>query len=159
MTDWSSVALSIGSAGIGALAALAGTSMQLRSARKERDRAEQVARRERAAAIAGPILGVLADMEPRAIAEADGRSDQTMENIGRRWWRVRDELLVYGAASPSPKVADASQQHADGVARAWASVNAFNRSPQDEKLFETAREDHEQATKLARSFESATRKS
>jgi len=158
MSDWSSVALSIGSAGIGAIAALAGTAMQLRSARRERERAEQAGRRDRAAGIVGPILGVLADMEPRAIVEAGGRSPQTMENIGRRWWRVRDELLIFGAASPSPKVADASQLLADGVARAWTSVNALNRALDDEERRKQAADDYEQATKLARSFESAARK-
>jgi hypothetical protein len=101
---------------------------------------------------------VLADMEPRAIAQAGGRSPQTIENIGRRWWRVRDELLVFGAASPSSKVADAAQVLADGVARVWGSTNALNRAPADERLLETARQDHEQAVSLARAFESATRK-
>ena len=157
MSDWSSVALSIGSAGIGALAPHAGTGMQLRSARRARERSDQAARRARAAAIVGPILGVLADMEPRAIAQAGGRSPQTIENIGRRWWRSRDDLLVFGVASPSPKVADAAQVLADGIARVWASTNALNRTPADEQLLETARQDHEQAVALARAFESATR--
>lgn len=158
MSDWTTVALTLGSAGIGAGAALAGTAMQLRSARKERERADQAAWRDRAAGIVGPILGVLADMEPRALAEAGGRSPQTMENIGRRWWRARDALLVFGAASPSKRLGEESQALADAVARAWTSMNALNRSPQDEQLVEAARHDHEQASALARALEATTRR-
>jgi hypothetical protein len=127
VSAWSTVALSLGSAGIGAAAALTGTSMQLRHARRDRERSERAAWRDRGASVLGPIMGVLDDMEPRAIAEHGGRSQQTIENVGRRWWKARDELLVFGAANPSDEIARASQELAEAVARAWTSVITLNR--------------------------------
>ena len=164
MSAWSTVALSLGSAGIGAAAALAGTAMQLRHARLERAKAELAGWRDRAATVVGPILGVLDDMEPRAIAEHGGRSQQTVDNIGRRWWRARDDLLVFGVANPSPQIAATSQELADAVARSWTSMTTLNRAlqsgggaPVDSELLTRAREEHEAATALARKLGDASR--
>jgi hypothetical protein len=166
MSAWSTVVLSLGSAGIGAAAALTGTAMQLRNSRRERDRAERAAWRDRAASVIGPILGVLDDMEPKAISEHQGRSQQTIENIGRRWWRARDDLLVFAAANPLPEVAVAGNDLADAVARAWTSMTTLNRALQapvgsqqavDSSLLDRASDDHERATGLAREVERLTR--
>jgi len=166
VSAWSTVALSLGSAGIGATAALTGTAMQLRHARRDRERAERAAWRDRAAGIVGPILGVLDDMEPRAIAEHGGRIPQTIENIGRRWWRARDDLLVFGVASPSPQIAAKSQALAEAVARSWVSMTSLNRALQaggqpgqdiDDDLLDRACRDHEQATTLARDLDALSR--
>jgi hypothetical protein len=164
VSAWSTVALSLGSAGIGAAAALAGTAMQLRHARLERAKAELAGWRDRAATVLGPILGVLDDMEPHAIAEHGGRSQQTVDNIGRRWWRARDDLLVFGVANPSPHIAATSQQLADAVARSWTSMTTLNRAlhsagaePIDSEVLTRARKDHEAATALARKLGDASR--
>jgi hypothetical protein len=108
MPAWATVLLTLGSTAIGATAALTASWMQLRSARRDRERAEASARRARGAAVLGPIRGVLDDLEPQAIAASGGRSEQTIANIGRRWWRARDELLVFGAVDPSGEVAGAA---------------------------------------------------
>ena len=167
MSAWSTVALSLGSAAIGATAALTGTAMQLRRARLDRERADQAAWRDRAAHVVGPILGVLDDMEPRAIAEHGGRSQETISNIGRRWWRARDDLLVYGVASPSQEIASGSQALAAATARAWTSMTTLNLALHtngeggqqvDPALVERASSDHEQALKAARTLEELSRR-
>jgi hypothetical protein len=166
VSAWSTVALSLGSAGIGAAAALAGTAMQLRHARLNRERAEQAAWRDRAGSVLGPILGVLDDLEPHAVAEHGGRSQQTIDNIGRRWWRARDDLLVFGAANPSPKIAATSQALAEAVARSWTSLTTLNRAlqtlgqpgePFDTTLLARASSDHETARALARKLGEVSR--
>jgi outer membrane murein-binding lipoprotein Lpp len=166
VSTWSTVALSLGSAAIGATAALAGTGLQLRRARLDRERADRAAWRDRAANVLGPILGVLDDMEPRAIAEHGGRSQQTIENIGRRWWRGRDDLLVFGVANPSREIASASQALAADVARLWTSMTSLNRALQaaggsggqvDAELLDRACSDHELATSAAQALEELSR--
>ena len=149
------MAISLGSAGIGATAALTGTALQLRHAQADRERAEQAAWRNRAGTIIGPLRGVLADMEPRAIAEGGGRSDKTLANIGRRWWRARDDLLVFAAASPLPQIAVAGQEAAAAVGRSWTSMNSLNSALHAEgeaerggvgALLDRACSDHDAAT-------------
>jgi hypothetical protein len=81
MPAWATVLLTLGSTAIGATAALIASWMQLRSARRDRERAEAAARRARGGTVLGPILGVLDDLEPQAIASSDGRSEQTIANI------------------------------------------------------------------------------
>jgi hypothetical protein len=166
VSAWSTVALSLGSAGIGATAALTGTTMQLRNAQATRDRAERAAWRERAGGVLGPIRGVLDDMEPGAIAEHGGRIPQTIDNIGRRWWRARDDLLVFGAANPSQEIATASDALAEAVARSWTSMTSLNRALQDARqsrtaidaaLLERARHDHEQAKALVHALDELSR--
>jgi hypothetical protein len=129
MPAWATVLLTLGSTAIGATAALTASWMQLRSARRDRERAEAAARRARGGTVLGPILGVLDDLEPQAIASSGGRSEQTIANIGRRWWRARDELLVFGAADPSGDIARAANSLADAVAATWASVLVLNSHP------------------------------
>jgi hypothetical protein len=149
MPAWATVLLTLGSTAIGAAAALTATRMQLQSARRERDRAEAEARRARGAAVVGPILGVLDDLEPQAIAADGGRSERTMENIGRRWWRARDELLVFGAADPSGEVASAANALADAVASTWTGVVQLNGDPSSPERLRTAVESHGAAREAA----------
>jgi len=146
---WATVLLTLGSTAIGASAALTASWMQLRSARRERDRAEAEARRARGGAVLGPILGVLDDLEPKALAASRGRSKQTMENIGRRWWKARDELLVFGSVDPSGEVAAASNSLADAVAATWTSVVRLNGKPTSAGDLESAVTDHAEARKAA----------
>jgi hypothetical protein len=140
--------------------------MQLRRALLDRERADRAAWRDRAANVLGPILGVLDDMEPRAMAEHGGRSQQTMENIGRRWWRGRDDLFVFGVANPSREMATSSRALAAAVARSWTSVTTLNRALEavresgervDASLLGRACSDHEQAMSAAEAFEEASR--
>jgi hypothetical protein len=149
MPAWATVLLTLGSTAIGAAAALTASWMQLRSARRERDRAESAARRARGAAVLGPIRGVLDDLEPQAIAASGGRSDQTIANIGRRWWRARDELLVFGAVDPSGEVATAANALADAVAASWTSVIALNGHPSSADALATAVAKHREARDAA----------
>jgi hypothetical protein len=152
MPAWATVLLTLGSTAIGAGAALAATRMQLQSARRERDRAEADARRARGAAVIGPIRGVLDDLEPQAIAASGGRSEQTMANIGRRWWRARDELLVFGAADVSADVALAANSLADAVAAAWTSVNHLNHGGSSGDGLDAAVASHAEARRSADDF-------
>jgi hypothetical protein len=152
MPAWATVLLTLGSAAIGAAAALAATRMQLQSARRERDRAEAEARRARGASVLGPILGVLDDLEPQAIAAGDGRSDQTMANIGRRWWRARDELLVFGAADASGEIALAANVLADAVAATWTSAIDLNHEPASRERLDAAVAKHAGARRSADDF-------
>ena len=152
MPAWATVFLTLGSTAIGAAAALSATRMQLRSARRERDRAEAEARRVRGAAVVGPILGVLDDLEPQAIATSGGRSEQTMANIGRRWWRARDELLVFGAADASGHVALAANSLADSVAATWTSVIRLNHDAASRDALDAAVAKHAEARRSADDF-------
>lgn len=152
MPAWATVLLTLGSTAIGAGAALAATRMQLQTARRERDRAEAEARRARGAAVLGPILGVLDDLEPEAIAAGDGRSEQTMANIGRRWWRARDELLVFGAADASGEIALAANALADSVAATWTSVIHLNDEPASRARLDAATAKHAEARSRADDF-------
>jgi hypothetical protein len=149
MPAWATVLLTLGSAAIGAATALTATRMQLRSASRERERSDGAARRARGASVLGPILGVLDDLEPQAIAASDGRSDQTMANIGRRWWRARDELLVFGAADPSGDVALAANSLADAVAATWTSVVRLDHDPSSSDDLHTAVTRHAEARESA----------
>ena len=167
MSAWSTVALTLGSAAIGAAAALTGTALQLRRARLDRERADRAAWRDRAAHVLGPILGVLDDMEPRAIAEHGGRSEQTIANIGRRWWRARDDLLVFGVASPSAEIASGSQTLAAATAHAWTSMTTLNLALRatgesgaqfDPALVERASKDHDEAMHAAQKLEQLSRR-
>ena len=132
MSAWSTVVLSLGSAGVGAASALAATWLQLRQAKREREVVERSAWRDRGAMVLGPVLGVLDDMEPSAIADRGGRSRQTIENIGRRWWRVRDELLKFGAANPSGRVADCANELVSAVSACWTSMVGLNETLQQD---------------------------
>jgi outer membrane murein-binding lipoprotein Lpp len=105
-------------------------------------------------------------MEPRAITEHGGRSQQTIENIGRRWWRGRDDLLVFGVANPSREIASASQALAADVARLWTTMTSLNRALQaaggsggqvDANLLDRACSDHEHATSAAQALEELSR--
>jgi hypothetical protein len=105
-------------------------------------------------------------MEPRAIAEHGGRSQHTIENIGRRWWRGRDDLLVFGVANPSREIASASQALADAVARLWTSMTSLNRALQaagesgeqvEASLLGRACSDHEHAASAAQALETLSR--
>ncbi len=123
--------------------------MQLRSARRDRERAEAVARRARGGSVLGPVLGVLDDLEPSAIASSGGRSEQTIANIGRRWWKARDELLVFGTTDPSGEVALAANALADAVAATWTSVVRLNHGPDSAADLQTAVTDHADARRAA----------
>lgn len=149
MPAWATVLLTLGSTAIGATAALTASWMQLRSARRDRERAEAAARRARGGTVLGPILGVLDDLEPQAIASSGGRSEQTIANIGRRWWRARDELLVFGAADPSGDIARAANSLADAVAATWASVLVLNSHPSSGDDLRTAVAKHADARRAA----------
>ena len=150
MPTWATVLLTLGSTAIGAAAALAASSMQLRSARRDRERAEAVARRARGGSVLGPVLGVLDDLEPSAIASSGGRSEETMANIGRRWWKARDELLVFGTTDPSGEVALAANSLADAVAATWTSVVRLNREPDSaHRDLQSALTDHGRARAAA----------
>jgi hypothetical protein len=149
MPAWATVLLTLGSTAIGATAALTASWMQLRSARRDRERAEAAARRARGGTVLGPILGVLDDLEPQAIASSGGRSEQTIANIGRRWWRARDELLVFGAVDPSGDVARAANSLADAVAATWASVLVLNSHPSSGDDLRTAVAKHADARRAA----------
>lgn len=166
MSAWSTVVLSLGSAGVGATAALAGTAMQLRDSRRQRERAEEAAWRDRAANVLGPIFGVLDDMEPRAIVDHGGRSKLTVENIGRRWWRARDDLLAFAAANPSRALATAAHDLADAVARSWTSMTTLNGALEaareaiqtvDGSVVDHACADHDRARELAGALERLSR--
>ena len=123
--------------------------MQLRSARRDRERAEAVARRARGGSVLGPVLGVLDDPEPTAIASSGGRSTETMANIGRRWWKARDELLAFGTTDSSGDVALAANSLADAVAATWTSVDHLNREPDSAENMESAAADHGKARAAA----------
>jgi hypothetical protein len=88
---------------------------------------------------------VLDDLEPQAIAASGGRSEQTVANIGRRWWRARDELLVFGAVDSSSDVASAANSLADAVAATWTSVLVLNSHPSSADDLQTAVANHGEA--------------
>jgi hypothetical protein len=88
---------------------------------------------------------VLNDLEPQALASSGGRSEQTIANIGRRWWRARDELLVFGAVDPSSDVARAANSLADAVAATWTSVLVLNSHPSSGDDLRTAVAKHANA--------------
>ena len=149
MPAWATVLLTLGSTAIGATAALSASWMQLRSARRDRERAEATARRARGGSVLGPVLGVLDDLEPSAIASSGGRSQETMANIGRRWWKARDELLVFGATDPSGEVALAANSLADAVAATWTSVVRLNHKPDSAADLQSAVTDHASGRRAA----------
>ena len=149
MPAWATVLLTLGSTAIGATAALTASWMQLRSARRDRERTESADRRSRGAAVLGPIRGVLDDLDPQPIAASGGRSEQTLANIGRRWWPARDQLLVFGAVDPSGEVAAAANSLADGVAATWTSVHALNDDPSSADALRSAITKHAEARDAA----------
>lgn len=153
MPAWATVLLTLGSTAIGATAALTASWLQLRSARRDREHAEASARRARGAEVLGPIRGVLDDLEPQAIAASNGRSDLTMSNIGRRWWRARDQLLVFGAVDPSSEIGSAARSLADAVAAAWTSVDALNHDASSPDALGSAVEKHAAARDAADELE------
>lgn len=158
MPAWATVLLTLGSTAIGATAALTASWLQLRSARRDREHAEASARRARGAEVVGPIRGVLDDLEPQAIAASDGRSELTMSNIGRRWWRARDELLVFGAVDPSSEIGSAASSLADAVAATWTSIAALNQNVSSPDALSTAVEKQAAARQAADELEQLLRR-
>lgn len=158
MPAWATVLLTLGSTAIGATAALTASWLQLRSARRDREHAEASARRARGAEVLGPIRGVLDDLEPQAIAASDGRSELTMSNIGRRWWRARDELLVFGAVDPSSEIGSAASSLADAVAATWTSIAALNQNVSSPDALSTAVEKQAAARQAADELEQLLRR-
>jgi hypothetical protein len=92
---------------------------------------------------------VLDDLEPSAIASGGGRSQETIANIGRRWWKARDELLVFGTTDPSGEVALAANSLADSVAATWTSVVRLNHEPGSAENLQAAATDHRAARAAA----------
>ena len=66
-------------------------------------------------------------------------------NIGRRWWRTRDELLVFGAVDASSNVASAANSLADAVAATWTSVLVLNSHPSSADDLQMAVANHAEA--------------
>ena len=126
MPTWATIVLSLGSAVIGAATALTATGLQLRNSRRQEQSREAAGWRERGARVLGPALGVLDDMEPKAVIAAGGRSDRTMENVGRRWWQARDELLVFAAGTPSDEASRAASDLTRDIAAAWETFVALD---------------------------------
>ena len=162
MPAWATVVLSLGTAVIGAGAALSASMLQLRHARHEREAAAAASWRDRGAAVVGRVFGVLDDMEPKAIARSGGRSRTTIENIGRRWWKTRDDLLVFASGHPSADVAELADEVVDAVARAWERVVRLNRelengAAQADPLESAAVESHQDAFDRARRLREAVR--
>jgi hypothetical protein len=158
MPAWATVLLTLGSTAIGATAALTASWLQLRSARRDREHAETAARRARGAEVLGPIRGVLDDLEPQAIAASAGRSELTMSNIGRRWWRARDALLVFGAVDPSSEIGSAASSLADAVAATWTSTAALNQDTSSPDALSAAVEKHAAARQAADELEQLLRR-
>jgi hypothetical protein len=128
MPAWATVVLTLGTTVIGAAAALAASLIQLRHARHDREAAEEAAWRDRGAAVVGRVFGVLDDMEPQAIAASGGRRRTTIENIARRWWQTRDDLLVFASGHPSAAVAQLADGVVEAVSDAWERVVRLNRA-------------------------------
>jgi len=106
-------------------------------------------------------LGVLEDMEPHAVLLAGGRSRQTLENIGRRWWGARDELLVFGAGTPPEAAANAASDLAKDIATTWEMFVALNRALEEDRDIDertrAAESAFEQASQTARRVRESVR--
>ena len=131
--------------------------LQLRHARREREAASDAAWRERGAAVVGRVFGVLDDMEPQAIARSGGRSGTTMENIARRWWQTRDDLLVFASGHPSLAVSHLADGVVDAVSRAWEDVVRLNRAVGNAEALRPAAESYRDALERARALREAIR--
>jgi hypothetical protein len=150
MPAWATVVLTLGTTLIGAAAALSASMLQLRHAHREREAASEAAWRERGAAVVGRVLGVLDDMEPQAIARSGGRSKRTMENIGRRWWQTRDDLLVFASGHPSLAVSVLAEEVVITVSNAWEDVARLNRAVENPVALAAATEAHEDTLERVR---------
>ena len=101
-------------------------------------------------------------MEPQAIAESGGRSRTTIENIGRRWWRTRDDLLVFASGHPSAAVAQLADGVVEAVSDAWERVNRLNGALEQAtdvhaEALRTAAESYRKAFERAQSLREAIR--
>jgi hypothetical protein len=159
MPAWATIVLSLGTAGIGAGAALTASLIQLRHARRERELVAELEWRERGAGVVGRVFGVLNDMEPTAIAAGRGRSKLTIENIGRRWWRTRDDLLVFASGHPSAVVADLADVVVASVSAAWEAMKRFNDEVVDGKRGDltAAKKPYDAAVEAAQRLRAAIR--
>ena len=158
MPAWATVVLTLGTALIGAAAALSASMLQLRHARREREAASEAAWRERGAAVVGRVFGVLDDMEPEAIAATpSGRSQRTIENIARRWWQTRDELLVFASGHPSPAVSRLADEVVEAVSRAWEDVVRLNDAVSNADALRGATASYGDALERARTLREAIR--
>ena len=157
MPAWATVVLTLGTALIGAAAALSASMLQLRHARREREAASEAAWRERGAAVVGRVFGVLDDMEPEAVAASGGRSTRTIENIARRWWQTRDELLVFASGHPSPAVSRLADEVVEAVSRAWEDVVRLNDAVSNAEALRAATASYGDALERARTLREAIR--
>jgi hypothetical protein len=121
MSQWATIVLTLGSALIGVLGALAGTLIQMRSANHQRRATERRARREQGAEAVAPVMALLDDANPTRLF-LPGRDPaaliEQIEELERRWKPLRDRLLVYGASHPSGDVVGSAQT-------AVGSIQAF----------------------------------
>src|SRR5688572_133364 len=105
MPAWATVIITLGAAAIAVLGTLGATMLQHRYARAERERLEQTARRERAAAALGPLRALLADLEPDGIAvNVSETSHVLVQSLQTRWLPLRDALAEFAAADGDPAI-------------------------------------------------------
>lgn len=113
MTTWSTVVLTLGSALIGAIGALAGTYVHVRSSRVERLAKERQERRERGAAAVAEALTLLADLGRNVSSAASLRPEEAtrlVADLESRWRRIQESLVAYTTVMASAEAAASAQQ-------------------------------------------------
>jgi len=146
MPDWASALLG---AAIGAGAALAGTLLQLREARRQR---EDV-RRETGAALLGRILSLLRECEPTQ----SGPRVATMNDLRWRWGELRLALDVFAAGHPSDTIGERRDAVIRSVETLLDALDRLVAQPSDGPLLEEARGAHSRALDLTRELLTAVR--
>jgi hypothetical protein len=118
MSEWGTVVLTLGSALIGVFGALAGTLIQMRSARQDRRLADLHARRDKGAEAVGPVMSLIRDADPVQLFRPGydpGDVLDRVDELRHRWAPLRDRLFVYGAAHPSGAVVTSTQRVAGSI--------------------------------------------
>jgi hypothetical protein len=143
MSMWATVVLTLGSAMVGALAALAAAYIQIRNADRSRRTAERNARREKGAEAIGPIMALLNDADPTLlfIVVEEGRDlSQEIRKLQETWKPLRDRLFVYAAGHPSGAVTERTQEVVATMTGLLVDLRIAAKDGGREGLFESHRD-------------------
>jgi hypothetical protein len=108
MPAWATVVLTLGSAFLGALAAVSATMLQSRNAHRERVAHERVARRESGAQAVAPVWALALDADPTVVfVQIEGRDVAAeVSKLEERWRVLRAPLLAYAAGHPKASITE-----------------------------------------------------
>jgi hypothetical protein len=156
MPAWATVAITLGASAIAVAGTLAGTILQQRFARREREAAEAAEWVKEGAAILGPIQSLLTDSDPRRVTmNLNPQTRPAMQDLRvQRWERqLRDRLATFAAGHPHGGVREKATElgvalHNSLITTSWLVGDMLD--SKDRSELGRARAEHDLAAERAK---------